>query len=123
MKQYSENQRGKGIVAAVLMLIGVSGPVAADGPYTSLNRDVLTPNTGVWPAAGVTLGGTTFKNLGLQGVGRIAANSVDPATGESLGSISDMQITGFTNNGNGSWSGTFNFLPDRGFNSGATFSN
>ncbi|MBL0168137.1 MAG: hypothetical protein IPP85_13825 [Propionivibrio sp.] len=77
---------------------------------------MLTPNTGAWPTAGVTLGGTTFVNLGLQGVGRVAANSIDSATGETLGSISDMQITGFTNNGNGSWSGTFNFLPDRGYN-------
>jgi len=56
-------------------------------------------------------------------VGRVAANSIDPATGESLGSMSGMEITAFTNNGNGSWSGTFNFLPDRGYNAGALFSN
>ncbi len=98
-------------------------PFPASAQYTAANRDVFTPNTGSWPSAGVTLGGTTFVNLGLQGVGRVAANSIDLATGETLGSISDMQITGFTNNGNGSWSGTFNFLPDRGYNSGATFSN
>jgi hypothetical protein len=98
-------------------------PLAGYSQYTSSNRDVLVPNTGTWSSSGVTLGGTSFINLGLQGVGRIAANSIDPSSGESLGSISDMQITGFTNNGNGSYSGIFNFLPDRGYNSGTTFSN
>ena len=107
------------ISAAVLATL----PGLASAQYISSNRDVLVPNTGAWPTAGVTLGGTTFVNLGLQGVGRLAANSIDAATGETLGSISDMQITGFSNNGNGSWSGTFNFLPDRGYNSGSTFSN
>jgi len=92
-------------------------------PLASSNRDVLVPNTNTWPAAGVRLNGAQFVNLGLQGVGRVPANSINPATGESLGSISDMQVTGFTNNNNGTWSGTFNFLPDRGYNSGAIFSN
>ncbi len=106
---------------ALAVALALSG--AASAQYTSSNRDVLTANTGAWPAGGVTLGGTTFVNLGLQGVGRVAGNSIDAATGETLGSISDMQITGFTNNGNGTYSGTFNFLPDRGYNSGTTFSN
>jgi hypothetical protein len=92
-------------------------------PYTSANRDVLSANTGVWPVGGVQIGGTHFTNLGLQGVGRVAANSVDPRSGETLGSISDMQITGWTRNANGSYSGVFNFLPDRGYNSGTTYSN
>ncbi|MCY2965119.1 MAG: esterase-like activity of phytase family protein, partial [Planctomycetota bacterium] len=96
---------------------------AAAGPIDSSHRDVLTPNTGAFPQSGVTLGGTTFINRGLQGVGRFAANAIDAATGESLGSISDMQITDFQNLGAGSWSGTFNFLPDRGYNSGSIFSN
>src|SRR6185436_124239 len=38
--------------------------------------------------------------------------------GETFGSCSGMQITGWTNNGNGSFSGTFNILPDRGYNLG-----
>jgi len=92
-------------------------------PLASGNRDVLVPNLDTWPAGGVTVNGSTFVNLGLQGVGRIPANTIDSATGESLGSISDMQVTGFTNNNNGTWSGTFNFLPDRGYNAGAIFSN
>src|SRR4029077_8351756 len=107
-----------GAIAAALAIPGV-----VHAQYTSSNRDVLVPNTDAWPSGGVTLGGTSFINLGLQGVGRVAANSIDPATGESLGSISDMQVTNFVNKGNGTWSGTFNFLPDRGFNSGTIFSN
>ena len=106
---------------AATLLAAFAGPTLAQ--VTSANRDVFLPNTGAWSAAGVTLGGTSFVNLGLQGVGRVAANSIDPVTGESLGSVSDMQISNFANNGNGSWSGSFNFLPDRGYNSGAIFSN
>jgi len=99
------------------------GATALAAPITSSNRDVLYPNTGAMPLAGVSLGGTQFRVLGLQGVGRIAANSIDSATGESLGSISDMQITNFQNLGGGSWSGRFEFLPDRGYNSGSIYSN
>ena len=114
------------VLVAQLWLVAAGFVVPASvqaGPFTSENRDVLQPNTGPWDPAGVTLGGTTFRNLGLQGVGRIAASAKDPTTGESLGSISDMQIANFVNKGNGTWSGTFYFLPDRGFNSGTTFSN
>jgi hypothetical protein len=97
--------------------------VAYGAAFSSASSSVLVPNTNSWNPAGVTVGGTTFKNLGLQGVGRVAASSIDPATGESLGSISDMQITGWKKNGDGSYSGTLNALPDRGYNSGSIFSN
>jgi len=115
----TQNHNLSAIALAVLLAV----PGLSIAQYTSSNRDILVPNTGSWSSGGVLLGGTSFVNLGLQGVGRVAANSIDPATGETLGSISDMQISGFTNNRNGSWSGTFNFLPDRGYNSGSTFSN
>lgn len=114
----------KGIVLAASMAIGV--PVLAQ-PYSSTNRDVLSQNTGAWSAAGVTLNGRTFVVKGLQGVGRVAASFTQTFDGglhnETLGSISDMQITNWVKNGDGTYSGVFNFLPDRGFNSGATFSN
>ena len=83
----------------VLAGLALAGPAVAQ-PYTSSNRDILTPNTGTWPAGGVSLNGTPFVVKGLQGVGRIAASTIDSATGESLGSISDMQITNFAT-GNG----------------------
>ena len=113
----------KPLLSTLLMLsLGGSGSVSA-APITSSNRDVLSPNTGSMPLTGVNFGGTNFRVLGLQGVGRIAANSIDPATGESLGSISDMQVTNFQNLGGGTWSGRFEFLPDRGYNSGTVYSN
>jgi hypothetical protein len=119
------SRRPHGRAARVAIAVGsLAVSVGAHAlPYTSENRDVLTPNTGTWSAAGVSLGGTTFVNLGLQGVGRIAASAKDPATGESLGSISDMQVSSFARKTDGSYSGTFNFLPDRGYNAGAIFSN
>ncbi len=71
--------------------------------------------------ASTTVGGLTFTNQGLVGVGRIAAAATD-AWGETLGSVSGLQVTGWTNQGGGAYSGTFNVLPDRGYN-GTTFSN
>jgi uncharacterized repeat protein (TIGR01451 family) len=97
--------------------------VAYGTPYTNGNSGVFVPNTASWNPAGVTLGGTQFINLGLQGVGRIPAGAIDPATGETLGSISDLQVSNFVNNLDGTWSGTFHALPDRGFNNATVFSN
>lgn len=109
------------VAAFVSSLSGVA--IAVSVPYTQANRDVLTADTDIWPSSGVTVNGSQFINLGLQGVGRVAANSIDAATGESLGSISDMQISNWVKNGNGTYSGTFHFLPDRGYNAGITYSN
>ncbi|MCX6857024.1 MAG: esterase-like activity of phytase family protein, partial [Verrucomicrobia bacterium] len=88
--------------------------------YTHTNRDVLNPNRDVWSGAGVTMNGLQFRNLGIQGVGRIPASQLDSTTGESVGSISDMAITGWTKNVNGTYSGSFNLLPDGGYRSGST---
>lgn len=91
--------------------------------YNSTSRDITVANTGTWNPAGVTVGTTQFVNLGLQGVGRLPATAIDPATGESLGSVSDMQITGFAKNADGSYTGSLQTLPDRGYNAGTVFSN
>lgn len=88
--------------------------------YTNTNRDVLNPNRDVWSTAGVSMNGLQFINLGLQGVGRIPSSLLDSATGESVGSISDMAITGWTKNSNGTYNGTFNLLPDGGYRGGST---
>ncbi len=117
---YSGNS---GSSALIVALVSSLGGFALAQPYTNANRDVLAADTGTWSSGGVTLNGSQFINLGLQGVGRVAANSIDAATGESLGSISDMQISNWVKNGNGTYSGTFHFLPDRGYNSGSTYSN
>ncbi|HZL43926.1 MAG TPA: esterase-like activity of phytase family protein [Verrucomicrobiae bacterium] len=65
-----------------------------------------------------TLGDTTIINHGLVGVGNISASALD-GFGDTFGSISGLQITGWTNNGDGSYSGIFNILPDRGYNQGS----
>lgn len=62
-----------------------------------------------------------FLNLGLQGVGRVSANAMD-AFGETFGSVSGLQISGWKLNSDGSYSGKFFTLPDRGFNSGTSYS-
>jgi uncharacterized protein YjiK len=111
-----------GLPSYTTFTIQVAPPAYAPG-YTSSSIDVLTPNTGIWNPAGVTVNGTQLVNLGLQGVGRVPANSIDPVTGESIGSVSDLQISGWKKNPDGSYAGTFHFLPDRGYNSGAIFSN
>ncbi len=98
-----------------------SAPLAS-GQISSSNRTLVGTNVvSSSSAASTTIGGLTFTNEGLVGVGRIAAGTTD-AWGETLGSVSGLQVTGWTNNGGGAYSGTFNILPDRGYN-GATFSN
>ena len=103
-------------------------PGLAHAEYTSANRNVLTQNTGSWSSSGVTLNGTQFIVRGLQGVGRVSASALQSFDGgftsETLGSMSDMQITNWAyDSGAGTYSGVFNVLPDRGYNAGTTFSN
>ncbi len=119
-----------GSVDSTTATVTVSGYLAA---YTSSNLQIKTPDTNTWNPAGVTVNGTNFINLGLQGVGRIPAGLTDTTanaggkqtanTGESVGSVSDMQISDWKKNSNGTYSGTFNTLPDRGYNSGTIYSN
>lgn len=86
-------------------------PLAASAQFT-------TPNVINVPGDVTNvLGATRFINHGLVAVGHISASTIDPF-GESFGSCSSMQITGWTNNGDGTYSGTLNILPDRGYNSG-----
>lgn len=54
-------------------------------------------------------------NHGLVGVGRISASAFD-SFGETFGSVSGLQITNWRRGANGSYTGTFNILPDRGYN-------
>lgn len=117
--------RHRGQRAAIAFAIACAIPTAS-ADITSANRDVLSLNTGVANPAGITLNGMNFVVHGLQGVGRLAASSTQSFGGltETLGSISDMQITGWNRNSEtGDYFGVFNILPDRGFNAGTTFSN
>ncbi|HEY8994682.1 MAG TPA: esterase-like activity of phytase family protein [Lacunisphaera sp.] len=73
-------------------------------------------------AVDVTLNDVTVVNHGLVGVGRLDANAVDQ-WGESLGSVSGLQITGWRSIGPRKYAGSFITLPDRGYNSAPYFSN
>src|SRR5262249_32600525 len=109
------------------LAIGVAGLLFAAGPAFGApisSSNSVVPNSGnVINVSGhitSTLGGTTFINHGLQGVGRVSASSVDDF-GDTLGSISGLAITDWAKSGSG-YSGVFNTLPDRGFNAGTIFS-
>jgi len=77
-----------------------------------------TPNLITAPGAqSVTLGGQTFVNQGLVGVGRLSATTRDFA-GETLGSFSAMSVdaASWRRSADGSYSGKIWTLPDRGPN-------
>ena len=90
-------------------------PAALHAQYTAPNI-ITTPGDVV-----SVLGKNLFINHGLVGVGRIPASSID-GFGESFGSVSGLQVTDWTKIGDNSYAGTFNILPDRGYNSGAFYS-
>ncbi|MDB6174369.1 MAG: autotransporter outer rane beta-barrel protein [Chthoniobacteraceae bacterium] len=81
-----------------------------------LRAQFTTPHVIATPGeVSATLGETTFINHGLQGVGRISGSALD-IFGETFGSVSSLQVTNWTSNASGSYTGTFNILPDRGYN-------
>lgn len=88
----------------------------------TLHAQFTSPNVTTDPGAVVvSLGPTLFINHGLVGVGRISASTRD-GFGETFGSVSGLQITDWRRNGDGTYAGTLNILPDRGYNAGAFFS-
>ncbi|MFM2196989.1 MAG: Trifunctional nucleotide phosphoesterase protein YfkN precursor [Verrucomicrobiota bacterium] len=91
-----------------------SGPSAAGTSATYPTRNTADP-------VGASLGGVRVVNEGLVGVGRLSGDSLDQF-GETQGAASGLFITDWAWDGD-KFNGTFNVLPDRGFNSGAIFSN
>ncbi len=91
-----------------------SGPSAAGTSAT-----YATPNSA--DPAGASLGGVRVINHGLVGVGRLSGNALDQF-GETQGAASGLFISNWAWNGN-QFTGTFNVLPDRGYNAGTIFSN
>ncbi len=72
---------------------------------------------------GATLGGARVVNFGLVGVGRLSGDALD-SFGETLGAASGLFITDWAHDAvAGNFTGTFNVLPDRGFNADGIFSN
>ncbi len=88
----------------------------ATGPFT-----YLTPFTAAVGRGAIDQ--LTITNHGMVGAGRITGEALD-SFGETMGAASGLSITGWSyNSGTGQFNGTFNVLPDRGYNSGAIFSN
>jgi hypothetical protein len=75
--------------------------------------------TPVGSSSSVSLGGLTYVNKGLVGVGNFSPSTLD-SRGDTLGSFSSFKIDTNTwrKNANGSYSGTLYTLPDRGYNVG-----
>ncbi len=65
----------------------------------------------------INIGGNTFINQGLVGVGRIPASAKDKF-GETIGSFSALtyDAKSWKRNADGTYSGTFYMQPDRGYN-------
>lgn len=107
-------------LAAGLALAALSSAFAqldrATGVVTGSNQSTAPG------AVEVTLNGVTFINHGLVGVGRIDAKALDQ-WGESLGSVSGLQIRNWTRVGPHDYAGSLHILPDRGYNSAPSFSN
>jgi autotransporter-associated beta strand protein len=89
------------------------------GSFLTTGQAAPVFTTGTGP---VTMSGdfSGYINLGLQGVGRIPASKLD-AFGDTFGSVSGLQITNWRKSGDG-YAGSFMVLPDRGYNSGAVYS-
>ena len=99
------------LFSTVALSLGASAAMAAP-------TEIRTPNIiNVAGSTQVTLGGQTFVNQGLQGMGRIAAGTLD-FRGDTFGAFSgmDLLLSTWRKNANGSYGGTLYALPDRGPN-------
>ena len=92
---------------ASLTALAIGLSTAAAAPALAQSRQVTTPN--IATAAGdtsVTVGGVVFTNKGLQGAGRLDANTRD-FRNETLGSFSGMamDLSTWRRNADGSYAG------------------
>lgn len=102
------SRTARAVGSVLLSVIGVGAASA---------QEIRTPNiTRADGAVAVTSNGTTIVNQGLQGVGRLSADTRD-FLGDSLGSFSSlaMDLSTWRRTG-GSYQGTLYTLPDRGYN-------
>lgn len=115
MKNFPRSVAHAALLGAVAFFTPVHGQVTSSSLTVSNAGNVINTVGDITS----TLGGTTFVNHGLQGVGRVSASSLD-AFGDTLGSVSGLAITNWNNDGS-SYNGVFNILPDRGYNAGSIF--
>jgi hypothetical protein len=105
-------------MTASTRLIAATVLLACSTSALAQSRIFTTPNISTQAGAqSVTLGGQTFVNRGLVGVGRLDANTRDFA-GETLGSFSGMalDLASWRRNADGTYSGRMTTTPDRGPN-------
>ena len=96
------------LAAAVMLTLEAAPPI----------KNVPTlDTTAVGASSSVSLGGLTYVNKGLVGVGNFSSSMLD-SRGDTLGSFSSFKIdtTTWRKNANGSYSGSLYTLPDRGYN-------
>lgn len=105
-----------GVETAVRYRIFLDPTPTAQGPFTYQTPFTTSVERGA-------IGQLTIANHGMVGAGRLSGEQLD-AFGETMGASSGLFITGWGyNEGTGQFTGTFNVLPDRGYNSGDIFSN
>ena len=97
------------LIAAAAMLTLEAAPPIKNVPTLD--------TTAVGASSSVSLGGLTYVNKGLVGVGNFSSSMLD-SRGDTLGSFSSFKIdtTTWRKNANGSYSGSLYTLPDRGYN-------
>jgi hypothetical protein len=109
-------ETANGVETAVRYRIFCNPLPTTQGPFS-----YMTPFTAEVERAAIDQ--LSITNHGMVGAGRISGDAVD-SFGETQGAASGLSITGWSyNSGTGQFSGTFNVLPDRGYNSGSIFSN
>ena len=105
-----------GAETSVRFRIFTSPVPTQQGPFTYLAPFTADVDRGV-------IDRLTITNHGMVGAGRLSGDSYD-SFGETMGAASGLSITDWSyNSATGQFNGTFNVLPDRGYNSGTTFSN
>ncbi len=105
-----------GAETSVRFRIFTSPVPTQQGPFTYLAPFTADVDRGV-------IDKLTITNHGMVGAGRLSGDSYD-SFGETMGAASGLSITDWSYNSvTGQFNGTFNVLPDRGYNSGTTFSN
>jgi hypothetical protein len=101
--------------SAFRLLLACSAVLSArvlDAQIVSFTAPNVVNDTG---AVSSLLGETRFINHGLVGIGRVSGSILD-AFGDTFGSVSGMHLTNWTRTESGAYSGIFNTLPDRGYN-------
>ena len=102
-------ETANGVETAVRYRIFCNPLPTTQGPFSYMTPFTAEVERGAIDQLSIT-------NHGMVGVGRISGDALD-SFGETQGAASGLSITGWSyNSGTGQFNGTFNVLPDRGYN-------